>query len=89
MTKVMEALCQGPRSSEMFGSDQPDDARDECVSVLLARGADIFQVPPACRPVMRRVLHDLAQLALVPQLLNEAVVGVATARRQTLAQDNI
>jgi hypothetical protein len=32
MTKVRGALCrQGPRWQEMFGQDQPDDVRDECI----------------------------------------------------------
>jgi hypothetical protein len=38
MSLVMEALCTGPHSKELF-DDQPDDARDECTRLLIARGA--------------------------------------------------
>ncbi|KAG1674921.1 hypothetical protein FOA52_014714 [Chlamydomonas sp. UWO 241] len=38
MSQVVEALRQGPRFHEMFLFDQPDDARDECVRLLLAGG---------------------------------------------------
>ncbi|KAG1674956.1 hypothetical protein FOA52_014751 [Chlamydomonas sp. UWO 241] len=81
-SKVMAAMCQGPRSTAMFGSDRLDDARDECVRLLLESGADSFQVPLAWRPVVSRIIREHAQLAREPQLLNEAVVGAAIARQQ-------
>jgi hypothetical protein len=31
---------------------------------------------------MRRILRELAQLARVPQLINEAVVGMAMSQQQ-------
>jgi hypothetical protein len=34
MSQVMEALCTGPRSNAMF-DNEPDDARDECVRLLI------------------------------------------------------
>jgi hypothetical protein len=79
MTKVMEVLCHGPRSNEMFGSDRPDDARDECICLLLERGARGYD---SNSPVISRIIQECVQLARVPQLLNEAVVGVAIAREQ-------
>jgi hypothetical protein len=62
----------------MFGNDTPDDARDESVR-LLERGA--FVARPTS-PVISRIIQECVQLARVPQLLNEAVVGVAVARQQ-------
>jgi hypothetical protein len=85
MTEVMEELCPGPRWNEMFGSDQPDDARDECVRMLLERGASY---PRRRSPVVSRIIQECVQLARVPQLLNEAVVGVAIARQSDLAAWN-
>ncbi|KAG1679634.1 hypothetical protein FOA52_006151 [Chlamydomonas sp. UWO 241] len=80
MSKVVEALCQGPQSEEMFDDDQPDDARDECVRLLLPRGARGFD---SNGPVVSRIICDLAQLASVPQRINDAVVGMAAAWQQT------
>jgi hypothetical protein len=70
MTNVMGLLCQGPypRSEEMFGTDQPDDARDECVRLLLERGSSVVR---ATSPVISRIIREYAQLERVPQLLNE------------------
>ncbi|KAG1674959.1 hypothetical protein FOA52_014754 [Chlamydomonas sp. UWO 241] len=82
MSKVMEALCQVPRSNGMFGSDRTVVVRDECIRLLLERGADVFQVPLACRPVVSRIIQESVQLARVPQLVNEAIVGLAIARQQ-------
>jgi hypothetical protein len=82
MSKVMEALCcSGPRSNEMFGSDQPDDARDECVRMLLERGARGYD---SNSPVISRIIQEYVQLSRVPQLVNEAIVGLAVARQQDL-----
>jgi hypothetical protein len=82
MSKVMEALCLGPHSSAMLGIDQPDDVRDECIRLLFfffffERGACH---PPS--PVVSRIIQEGMQLARVPQLLNEAVLGVAFSRQQ-------
>ncbi|KAG1677953.1 hypothetical protein FOA52_001371 [Chlamydomonas sp. UWO 241] len=82
MTKVMEALCQGPQSVWLFDNDMEDATRDECVRLLLARGADNI-VPEMARPLVARIIRDLAQLASVPQLINDAVVGMAVAQRQS------
>jgi hypothetical protein len=62
----------------MFGDDQPDDACDECIRLPLERGARA----ESDSPVVWRIICEYAQLARVPQLLNEAVVGVAIARQQ-------
>jgi hypothetical protein len=78
MTMVMERLCTGPRSEEMFGSDQPDDVRDECTRLLLERGACVAR---PTSPVISRIVQEYVQLARVPHLINEAVVGMAIARR--------
>ncbi|KAG1677965.1 hypothetical protein FOA52_001383 [Chlamydomonas sp. UWO 241] len=81
MSEVMEALCQGPLSNAMFDNDTPDDARDECIRLLLARGARM--VPARCNsPVMARIIHEYAQLASVPQLINDAVVDMAIERKR-------
>ncbi|KAG1674962.1 hypothetical protein FOA52_014757 [Chlamydomonas sp. UWO 241] len=79
MSTVMEALHGGPWSNAMFGSDQPDVARDERIRMLFERGASYPSMPS---PVVSRIICEMAQLARVPQLLNEAFVGVAIARQQ-------
>jgi hypothetical protein len=94
MTEVMEVMCQdqqlendeedGQEVEEgegLFDDDRPDDARDECVRILLERGAAIFEVPLVCRPVVSRIIQEGMQLARVPQLVNEAIVGLAVARQ--------
>jgi hypothetical protein len=63
MTEVLEEFCHGPLSNEMFGSDQPDDARDECVRLILERGA---RVARADSPVVSRIIRELAQQPLMP-----------------------
>ncbi|KAG1667353.1 hypothetical protein FOA52_001413 [Chlamydomonas sp. UWO 241] len=97
MTKVMEVLCQEVEEEEeeeervkLFVDDHPNDARDECIRLLLERGAAIFDatLPPACRPVLSRIIREHAQLARVPQLLNEAVLGVAIARQPDQKQQH-
>jgi hypothetical protein len=79
VSEVMEALCKGPRSKELFDDDTPDDDRDECVRLLLEMGANSFD---ARRPVFSRIIRELAQMARVPQLINDAVVGMAFAKQQ-------
>jgi len=79
MTKVMEALCR-TSPNKLFGDDKPDDARDECVRLLLERGASSI-VPEMARPVLSRIVRELAQMARVPHLINEAVVGMAALKR--------
>ncbi|KAG1665618.1 hypothetical protein FOA52_011449 [Chlamydomonas sp. UWO 241] len=85
MSMVMEALCEGPRSNEMFDQDQPDDVRDDCVCLLLERGAHVLR---ADSPVVSRIVREHALLARVPQLINEAVVGMAVMQLQQNPQDN-
>ncbi|KAG1677948.1 hypothetical protein FOA52_001366 [Chlamydomonas sp. UWO 241] len=81
MSEVMEALCEGPRSNEMFDNDTPDDARDESIRLLLACGARM--VPARCNsPVMSRIIREAVLLASVPRLVNEAVVGMAVSRKR-------
>ncbi|KAG1672195.1 hypothetical protein FOA52_002895 [Chlamydomonas sp. UWO 241] len=76
LNRALQALCQGPRSDEMFGSGQPNDAH-ECVRLLLASGAtDLYS------PVVQHIICEMAQQAHVPQLLNEAIVGLAVARHE-------
>jgi hypothetical protein len=83
MSKVMEVLMDGPRSGVMFDDDQPDDARDECIRLLLEFGAHM--VPARCNsPVLLRIVRDGLQMARLPHLLNEDVVGVAVAQQQRL-----
>jgi hypothetical protein len=79
VSKVMEVLHGGPRSNVMFGSDQPDDVRDECIHLLLERGASY---PLTRSPVVSRIIKEYVQLARVPQLVNEAIVGVAFMLKQ-------
>jgi ankyrin repeat protein len=90
MSKVMEALCEGPLSQALFDSDQPNDERDECIRLLMERaGADIFaDTLHLIRPVVLRIFRELSQLARVPQLVNEAVVGIALARQQAKPRPN-
>jgi hypothetical protein len=64
----------------MFGSDQPDDARDECVRLLIERGARGYYYESKS-PVISRIFREALALARVPQLLNEAVLGVAFAQQ--------
>ncbi|KAG1653503.1 hypothetical protein FOA52_007998 [Chlamydomonas sp. UWO 241] len=89
MTKVMEAFRQGEeefedqdeweeRVNRFSNDDNLNDARDKCVRLLHAHGARGYD-PDS--PVMRRIVRELAQLACVTHLLNNAVVGVAMAAR--------
>jgi hypothetical protein len=95
MTKVMEALCQDilvdeeeddededeheERFKSLFDDDQPDDARDESIHLLIEHGADAVR---ATSPVMKRIIREHALMARVPQRINEAVLGIAIARQQ-------
>jgi hypothetical protein len=79
MSRVMETLMEGPRSGALFDDDLPDDARDESLRLLLEFGARGFDFN---RPCVLRIVRELAALARVPQLLNEAVVGVAVVLLQ-------
>ncbi|KAG1654688.1 hypothetical protein FOA52_008549 [Chlamydomonas sp. UWO 241] len=80
MTRVLEKLCRGPPSKAPFANDQPDDVRDECFRLLLERGACTARA--WCdNPVVSRIVCELAQLARVPQLINEAVVGLVFAHQ--------
>jgi hypothetical protein len=63
----------------LLSDDQPDNARDECVRLLLELDADIFNLPRC--PVISRIIRECVAMARVPQLLNEAVLGVAIARQ--------
>jgi hypothetical protein len=78
-TNVLTAMCNGQRSMELFAVNAgPGDAvRDECIYRLLERGASVFVVPPACQPVVSRIIRELAFVKSVPRLINEAVVGLA------------
>ncbi|KAG1655179.1 hypothetical protein FOA52_011488 [Chlamydomonas sp. UWO 241] len=95
MTRVVEVLSQardveGEEEDEddeeqeqkqvtMFDDDQPDDARDECVRLLLVHGARGFN---NSSPVMWRIIREYALMARVPQLINDAVVGLAISKQQ-------
>ncbi|KAG1665035.1 hypothetical protein FOA52_003210 [Chlamydomonas sp. UWO 241] len=85
MRKVMQVLFQGPRPKEMFDQDQPDDVRDECVCLLLEHGARALR---ADRLIVSRIIRDRLRLARVPQLINEAVVGMAVMQLQQNLADN-
>jgi hypothetical protein len=76
MSMVMEALRCDPR--KLLDDDKPDDARDECVRLLFVLGARGFD---SNSPVVLRIIRESLQLASVPHLINEAVVGLAIARR--------
>jgi hypothetical protein len=84
MTEVMEALCWGLHEDEdeegfnLFDDDRPDGVRDECVRMLVERGARAL----ADIPAVWRIIQECVQLARVPQLVNEAIVGLAVARQQ-------
>jgi hypothetical protein len=69
---------QGERSNELFDVDQPDDARDECVHLLVEYGAHGFDTG---RPVFKRIIRECFAQARVPQRINEAVLGMAIARQ--------
>jgi hypothetical protein len=62
----------------LLGVDHPDDERDECVRLLLECGAVGFN---SNSPVIMRIIREVFALARAPQLLNEAVLGVAIARQ--------
>ncbi|KAG1655617.1 hypothetical protein FOA52_007265 [Chlamydomonas sp. UWO 241] len=79
MSRVMEVLMSGPRSGALFDDDQPDDARDECVRLLLEFGAHM--VPARCNsPVMLRIIRKRFALARV------AAEGMVAAHHQPLPQ---
>jgi hypothetical protein len=80
MSKVMQVLCQGPRSNELFDDGTPDDVRDECVRLLLARGA-ASSVLETARPVVSRVMLEAVQLDSA-HLVNKTVVGMAVAGKR-------
>jgi hypothetical protein len=64
----------------LFDDDQqPDDARDECVRLLLEHGSDVVR---GRNPVMKRIIREALAMARVPQRINEAVLGIAISRRQ-------
>jgi hypothetical protein len=83
---------RGPRSCDQ--DDQPDGARDVCIRLLVALGANSFgQAAETARPVLLRVIRKQfcnadAQMARVPQLVNEGVVGMAFTWRQHKPHDN-
>lgn len=90
MTKVMYHLCRDieiwgeeeeeeERYMNVVDNDQPDAARDECIRLLIENGAEVVR---ATSPVMKRIIRERFVLARAPQLLNEAVLGVALARGQ-------
>ncbi|KAG1681541.1 hypothetical protein FOA52_014047 [Chlamydomonas sp. UWO 241] len=81
MSRVMDALMQGPLSGAKAGDDQPDDARDECVRLLLDFGASGFSVTYTCE---KRIVRELAALARVPRIINDALVGLAVALQPPL-----
>jgi len=77
-TNVLMAMCNGLWMMVLFAVNGPGDAvRDECIYRLLERGASVFVVPPACQPVVSRIIRELAFVKSVPRLINEAVVGLA------------
>ncbi|KAG1668153.1 hypothetical protein FOA52_005145 [Chlamydomonas sp. UWO 241] len=96
MTAVMEALCQVVEEEDeegepkekvtLFDDDHPNDARDECIRLLIEFGADCFSLPR--RAVVARIIRECVALARVPQLVNEAIVGIAVARQQQKPRDN-
>ncbi|KAG1655174.1 hypothetical protein FOA52_005792 [Chlamydomonas sp. UWO 241] len=63
----------------VFDDDQPDDARDECIRLLLEHGARGLNNNST---VMWRIIREYALMARVPQLINEAVVGLAISQQQ-------
>ncbi|KAG1673066.1 hypothetical protein FOA52_013135 [Chlamydomonas sp. UWO 241] len=69
-----EALVQEVMFEDwlFYAYAQPDDARDECVRLLLAHGA--YGITNN-NPVVWRIMREMAQLARMPQLINEAVAG--------------
>jgi hypothetical protein len=82
VSKAMEALRNGPLSQELFEDDQPDGVRDNSVRLLLELGA-----PYTNSPCESRIIRECLALARVPQLINEAVVGMAVARGQQKPRD--
>ncbi|KAG1672227.1 hypothetical protein FOA52_002928 [Chlamydomonas sp. UWO 241] len=76
MTIVMVELWR----AGMFDDDQPDDARDECVCLLMELGARCGVCDST--PVMARIIREVFAMKRVPQLINEAVVGLAAVRQQ-------
>jgi hypothetical protein len=53
--------------------------RDECIRLLQERGACVAR---PTSPVISRIVQECVLLASVPHLVNEAIVGMAAARRQ-------
>ncbi|KAG1657859.1 hypothetical protein FOA52_014616 [Chlamydomonas sp. UWO 241] len=79
MTKVLET-CHGNQKAllNVDQVDQPDDPRDECVRLLLARGAEGL----SNTSVVKRVIRESCALQGLPHRINEAVVGIAIARKR-------
>jgi ankyrin repeat protein len=73
MSKVMGALCKGKRSQALLDDDgEPDDARDECIRLLIEHGARGYDTNI---PAVSRIIRELSAMARVPQRINEAVMG--------------
>ncbi|KAG1654595.1 hypothetical protein FOA52_004419 [Chlamydomonas sp. UWO 241] len=67
------------RLKPLLEHNTPCGARDECVRLLLARGAGGYN---SDSPVMVRIVREAIQFARVLQLINEAVVGMVLAWQQ-------
>jgi hypothetical protein len=78
MNVVVERLMRGEQAGVLFDDSKPDDARDECVRLLIEFGADNYN--PSRHPVFSRIIREALATARVPRLINEAVVGMAVAR---------
>jgi hypothetical protein len=50
---------------------------------MLERGACVLR---ATSPVVSRIIREQIQVACVPQLVNDAIVGLAVARQQQSQQ---
>ncbi|KAG1674451.1 hypothetical protein FOA52_003056 [Chlamydomonas sp. UWO 241] len=79
ISMAMEALSQGPRSTQLLDDTKQDDTRDESIRLLLGLGARGYD---SNNPVVSRIVRELALLARVPRLINEAVVPLTIARQK-------
>ncbi|KAG1665807.1 hypothetical protein FOA52_015300 [Chlamydomonas sp. UWO 241] len=89
MTEVLTVMGQGPQSQALFSDAKPDGVRDECMRMLLERGAMVHSAVMS-RIFCEQLYTDDAQTARMPMLINEAVIGMSLAwRKQERPRDEV
>jgi len=80
--RVLDAVLRAADAAN--GGLDPDDARDECMLVLIEFGAPRAAAAAvnALFQKLERVSHELAELRRTPQLINDATVSMALERER-------